>query len=100
MLTDTLPDISAAFSAIAASIAVVMAARSKSQKHRIDALEERLNSVEETNESLIKKNTWYQRALIAAHDYIYQLRMTLSHNGIETPEPPDDLNLHSTREEE
>ena len=100
MLTDTLPDISAAFSAIAASIAVVMAARSKSQKQRIDALEERVNTVEATNESLVKKNTWYQRALISAMDYIYQLRMTLSLNGIETPEPPADLNMHMTREED
>ena len=98
MNTDMLPDISAFCSVIAASIAGLMAARSKSQKKRIDALEDRLEDVETANEGLIKKNGWYQRALIAAHDYIYQLRLTLPLNGIETPEPPEDLNLHISQE--
>ncbi|WP_395705002.1 hypothetical protein [Rhodococcus ruber] len=77
-----------------AGASAVLIALSKSNANKIRRLEGEVaqlraeSTVDRTNNNLL------QRALVAAHTYVFSLRMVLAQNGIDTPEPPADFDVY------
>lgn len=84
-------------SATCAGASAVLLAISRSNSKRLRDTEARLTVLEGQAVKDAEDKLLLRRALVAAHDYIFKLRMVLSQNGIETPEPPEDLDLYERK---
>lgn len=77
-----------------AGASAVLIALSKSNAGKIKRLEREVAQLRAENTVDRKNNSLLQRALVAAHSYVFSLRMVLSQNGIDTPEPPADFDVY------
>lgn len=80
-----------------AGASAVLLAISRTNSKRLRNAEQRLQELENMAVEDAEDKTILRRALVAAHDYIFKLRMVLLQNGIETPEPPEDLDIYERR---